>query len=78
MSKTLDELNEFNERCREKYMKKVEGYENNKKDYVPKQKVKDKIEEVKLSGGGNGKDNVENLARELVIEVLQELLEEGE
>ena len=45
---------------------------------IPKQKVKDKIEEVKLSGGGNGKDNVENLARELVIDVLEELLEEGE
>ena len=47
-------------------------------DSIPKQKVKDKIEEVKLSGGGNGKDNVENLARELVIDVLEELLEEGE
>ena len=46
--------------------------------FIPKQKVKDKIEEVKLSGGGNGKDNVENLARELVIDVLEELLEEGE
>lgn len=49
-----------------------------KQNYIPKQKVKDKIEEVKLSGGGNGKDNVENLARELVIDVLEELLEEGE
>lgn len=49
-----------------------------KQNSIPKQKVKDKIEEVKLSGGGNGKDNVENLARELVIDVLEELLEEGE
>lgn len=49
-----------------------------KQNYIPKQKVKDKIEEVKLSGGGNGKDNVENLARELVIDVLEELLEEGD
>ncbi len=40
------------------------------------QKVKDKIEDLKLSGGSNGKDNVENLARELVIEVLEELLED--
>ena len=47
-------------------------------DSIPKQKVKDKIEEVKLSGGGNGKDNVENLARELVIDDLTRLLEEGE
>lgn len=46
MSKTLDELNEFNERCREKYMKKVEGYENDKKDYVPRQKVKDIAKQV--------------------------------
>ena len=44
--------------------------------WIPKEKVKDKIEEIKLSGGSNGKDNVENLARELVIEVLEELLEE--
>lgn len=43
---------------------------------IPKQKVKDKIEEIKLSGGSNGKDNVENLARELATEVLEELLEE--
>ncbi len=43
---------------------------------IPKQKVKDKIEELKLSGGNNGKDNVENLARELATEVLEELLEE--
>lgn len=47
-----------------------------KDNYIPKQKVKNKIEELKLSGGSNGKDNVENLARELVIEVLEELLEE--
>lgn len=46
------------------------------KNYIPKQKVKDKIEEIKLSGGNNGKDNVENLARELATEVLEELLEE--
>lgn len=43
---------------------------------IPVQKVKDKIEELKLSGGNNGKDNVENLVRELATEVLEELLEE--
>lgn len=47
-----------------------------KENSIPKQKVKDRIEGLKLSGGSNGKDNVENLARELAIEVLEELLEE--
>ena len=46
MSKTLDELNEFNERCREKYMKRVEGYGNDKKDYVARQKVKDIAKQI--------------------------------
>ena len=39
------------------------------------QKVKDGIEELKLSGGSNGKDDIENLARELIIDVLEKLLE---
>lgn len=51
-------------------------FEEYMSQFVPKQKVKDKIEELKLSGGSNGKDNVEDLARELVIEALEELLEE--
>ena len=46
-------------------------------NYIPKQAVIDKIKELKLSGGSNEKDNVENLARELAIDVLQELLEGG-
>lgn len=46
-------------------------------NYIPKQAVIDKIKELELSGGSNGKDNVENLARELAIDVLQELLEGG-
>ena len=45
-------------------------------DSIPKQKVKDKIKELKLSGGSDGKDDVENLVLELIIEVLQELLED--
>lgn len=40
------------------------------------QKVKDGIEELKLSGGSNGKDDIENLARKLIIDVLEELLED--
>lgn len=46
-----------------------------KENYIPKQAVIDKIDELKLSGGSNGKDNVENLVRELAIDILQELLE---
>ena len=44
-------------------------------NYIPKQAVIDKIKELKLSGGSDGKDNVENLVRELTIDILQELLE---
>ena len=40
-----------------------------------KQKIKDKIEKLKMSGGNNGRDNIENLVRELASELLQELLE---
>lgn len=76
MSKTLNELNKFNERCKEKYIKKLKDYENIKKDYVSKQKIKERIKELKLSGGSDGKDNIENLARELAIEILEELLED--
>lgn len=47
-----------------------------KEKYIPKQKVKDFINELKLSGGSNGKDNVENLVRELAIEILEKLLED--
>lgn len=43
---------------------------------IPKQKVKDAMKQLKLSGGSDGKDNIENLARELATEALEELLEE--
>lgn len=46
-----------------------------KENYIMKQAVIDRIKDLKLSGGSNGTDNVENLVRELVIDVLQELLE---
>lgn len=51
------------------------SYEDFVKNYIPKQVVRDKIEELKLSGGSDGKDNVENLVRELTIEIIQEILE---
>ena len=45
-------------------------------NYIPIQKVKDVIKDIKLSGGSNGKDDIENLVRELIIDVLEELLED--
>lgn len=45
-------------------------------NYIPKSKIKEKIEELNMSGGSNGQDNIENLARELAIEILQELMED--
>ena len=49
-----------------------------KLNYIPVQKIKGKIEDLKMSGGSDGKDNTENTARELVIEVLQDILDESE
>ena len=45
--------------------------------YIPIQKVKDKIENLKMSGGSDGKDNTENTVQELVIEALQDILDES-
>ena len=44
MSKSLDELNKFNERCKEEYIRKVERHKNIKKNFIPKQKVKDVLQ----------------------------------
>jgi len=44
--------------------------------YIGRDKVENKIKELNLSGGSNGKDETENQIREFAIEVLQELLEE--
>lgn len=78
--KELEELREvlFRNYQEQKLQKGEQAFkiaEAIKNDYIPKQKVKDKIKEIKLSGGSDGKDNDENLARELVIDILQELLE---
>lgn len=48
-----------------------------KLNYIPIQTIKDKIEDLKMSGGSDGKDNIENTARELAIEVLQDILDES-
>ena len=50
----------------------------NMTEYVSKAEIKDKIEDLKMSGGSDGKDNTENTARELAIEALQDILEESE
>lgn len=47
------------------------------KNYIPIQTIEDKIEDLKMSGGSDGKDNTENTARELAIEVLQDILDES-
>lgn len=44
--------------------------------YIGRDKIENKIKELKSSGGSNGKDEIENQIREFTIEVLQELLEE--
>ena len=51
---------------------------NYKWNVIEIQKIKDKIEDLKMSGGSDGKDNTENTARELAIEALQDILEKSE
>ena len=46
-----------------------------KLNYIPIQTIEDKIEDLKMSGGSDGKDNTENTARELAIEALQDILD---
>ena len=45
---------------------------------IPIFKIENEIKELKLSGGSNWVDTTENLAKELAIEILQELLQESE
>ena len=49
----------------------------NMTEYVSKAEIKGKIEDLKMSGGSDGKDNIENTVRELAIEALQNILEES-
>lgn len=62
------------------YTKKLEEdlFENARNYVISIQKIKDKIEDLKMSGGSDEIDNTENTVRELVIEVLQDILEESE
>lgn len=75
LQKENEQLKEINEELSEnKLLQDIEI----KKNFIPKQTIKDKIEDLKMSGGSDGKDNIENTVRELVIEVLQDILDESE
>ena len=67
-------IKELEEESRKKSIELI-CYQEELENSIPTQVVIDKIEELKLSGGSNGTDNVENLVRELTIEILQKLLE---
>lgn len=61
---------------------KADNYELNNRitdllENIPIQTIEDKIEDLKMSGGSDGKDNTENTARELAIEALQDILDES-
>ena len=66
-------IKELEEESRKKSIELI-CYQEELENSIPTQVVIDKIEELKLSGGSNGTDNVENLVRELTIDILQELL----
>ena len=68
--KRIKELEEENHLQRKQIMSAYD------KGWIPIQKVKDVIKDIKLSGGSNGRDDIENLVRELIIDVLEELLED--
>ena len=75
-NKELEENNKL-ERANKTYINSIQSITPVLlEDYIVKEKIREKIEELKLSGGSNEKDLVENKARELVIEILEELLEE--
>ena len=67
---TADKSEEFILYNNEKWIKE--------KYSVSIEKIKEKIEDLKMLGGSDGKDNTENTARELAIEALQNILEESE
>ena len=80
--KLIKRNEELEEKC-QRYKKSKDEYKNKYIEVtnfylesVPYSTIKEKIEELKMSGGSDGRDNIENLARELTIEVLQELMED--
>lgn len=43
---------------------------------ISKDKIKERIQDLKLSGGSDGKDLIENKIRDITIEILEELMED--
>ena len=83
--KRVLEINKVLLKKNEKLKEELETEQNERllcyireKQMIPVQKIKGKIEDLKMSGGSDGKDNTENTARELAIEALQDILEESE
>ena len=81
MTNLIEKLQKENEELKEE----LETEQNERllcyireRQMIPVQKIKGKIEDLKMSGGSDGKDNTENTARELAIEALQNILEESE
>lgn len=81
LQKENEELKEKNEELEEinneLEAEKNEAIRRYNFETIPIQTIEDKIEDLKMSGGSDGKDNTENTARELVIEVLQDILDES-
>lgn len=73
--KKIDKLQVLEDDLKDKRIVYVDTPEFEEK-FIAKQKVYEEIENLKLSGGSDGKDNIENLARELAIEICKELLED--
>ena len=74
LQKENEELEEINNELEAEKNEAIRRYNF---ETIPIKKVKDKIEDLKMSGGSDGKDNTENTARELVIEALQDILDES-
>lgn len=72
----IEELEEENETLKN-VVSEIFNSEDVTDKYIPVSLVEEKIEDLKMSGGSDGKDNIENTTRELVIEVLQDILDES-
>lgn len=56
----------------------IEQLENKLADSTPNSVIREKIEDLNFSGGNDGKDEIENQIRQFTIEILEEILKEGE
>lgn len=53
----------------------IKELESKLSDSTPNEAIREKIADLKLSGGSNGKDEIESQIRELTIENLEQILE---